>query len=73
MIFLGIRDVAVAVSLAWFYAEGKTKEMGVLISSWVLVCGVDTWVAREGPDGIGALIAGAVVVGCVGAGLLRSE
>jgi hypothetical protein len=76
MVFLGIRDVAVASSLFWFYAEGKTREMGVLISAWVLVCVTDTWVATKGPNGwdsgIGALCVGAVVTGCVGLGLLSA-
>ena len=51
MIFLGIRDIAVASTLFWFYWEKKNKEMGVLLSSWVLVCVTDTWVATKGPNG----------------------
>jgi hypothetical protein len=75
MVFLGIRDIAVASSVFWFYIEGKSREMGVLISSWLLVCGTDTWVAMEGlggrrDKGVWVLVAGAVVTGVVGAGLL---
>ncbi|OQE33078.1 hypothetical protein PENFLA_c001G10370 [Penicillium flavigenum] len=34
MIFLGIRDVAVAGALFLFYSEGKEKEMGVILTAW---------------------------------------
>ncbi|KAH6988646.1 hypothetical protein EDB80DRAFT_173491 [Ilyonectria destructans] len=47
MVFLGIRDVAAAAALFWFYCEGKTKEMGVLTTAWTLVCVTDTWVAMQ--------------------------
>ncbi|KAF2828025.1 hypothetical protein CC86DRAFT_369190 [Ophiobolus disseminans] len=77
MIFLGIRDVAATFALFWFYSEGKTKEMGVLLSSWVLVCLTDTWVATKGPNGldggIGVLVVGAAVFAFVGLGLAQGE
>lgn len=75
MVFLGIRDLAAAAALFWFYREGKDKEMGVLITAWTLVCVTDTWVATQGPkgwdEGIWALCGGAVVVAFVGLGLLQ--
>ncbi|RYN18416.1 hypothetical protein AA0119_g10776 [Alternaria tenuissima] len=76
MTFLGIRDVAVATSLFWLYARGQTKETGVLMCSWVLVCVTDTWVAVEGlkergdKGGIVVLVVGAVVTAVTGLGLL---
>ncbi|KAH6878789.1 hypothetical protein BKA58DRAFT_103086 [Alternaria rosae] len=77
MIFLGIRDIAVASTLFWFYSEEKTKEMGVLLSSWVLVCVTDTWVATKGPGGwdkgIGTLCAGAAVTAFIGLGLFQTQ
>ncbi|KAK7178495.1 hypothetical protein PSPO01_15455 [Paraphaeosphaeria sporulosa] len=77
MIFLGIRDVAVALTLFWLSSEGKTKEMGVLLSSWVLVCVTDTWVATKGPNGwnkgIGALCVGAAVTALIGLGLFQTQ
>lgn len=42
MIFLGIRDIAVACALFWLYGEGKEKEMGVILTAWTAVCVVDT-------------------------------
>ncbi|KAH6644860.1 hypothetical protein C7974DRAFT_371909 [Boeremia exigua] len=75
MVFLGIRDVAAASTLLWFYAEGKTREMGVLLSSWVLVCVVDTWVAAEGRrgwEGVGGLVVAAAVMAFVGLGLFQA-
>ena len=76
MIFLGIRDVAAAATLLWFHYEGKQKEMGVLLTSWVLVCVTDTWVATNGPKGwdkgTWTLCGGAVVVALGGLGLLQS-
>jgi hypothetical protein len=77
MIFLGIRDVAVASTLFWFYIEGKNKEMGALTSAWVLVSVIDTWVAANGPNGwdngIWTLCAGTLVTAFVGLGLLQSQ
>jgi hypothetical protein len=76
MVFLGIRDVAAAAALIWFYTEGKEKEMGVLTTAWTLVCVTDTWVAIQGPrgwdKGIWTLCGGAAVVAFVGLGLLQS-
>lgn len=76
MVFLGIRDLAVAAALFWFYREGKEKEMGVLLTAWVGVCSVDTWVAAQGPrgwdKGIWGLIGGAIAVAFGGLGLLQS-
>lgn len=76
MTFLGVRDVAVASTLFWFGFNGKPKEMGVLMSSWVLVCVVDTWVAAKGPNGwdkgIGTLCVGAAFTAFVAAGLVQS-
>ncbi|KAH6711343.1 hypothetical protein BKA61DRAFT_692993 [Leptodontidium sp. MPI-SDFR-AT-0119] len=76
MVFLGIRDVAAAGALFWFYREGKEKEMGVLTLAWTLVCVADTWVATKGPrgwdQGIWVLCAGAVVVTFTGLGLVQS-
>lgn len=76
MIFLGIRDIAVASTLFWFYREGKDRDMGVLTLAWTLVCVTDTWIATKGPKGfdggIWALCAGAAVTAFVGLGLLQS-
>lgn len=76
MIFLGIRDLAAAGALFWFFHEGKMEEMGVLTTAWTLVCVTDTWVATQGPrgwdKGIWTLCGGAVVVAFVGLGLLQS-
>ncbi|KAF1968530.1 hypothetical protein BU23DRAFT_583203 [Bimuria novae-zelandiae CBS 107.79] len=63
MVFLGIRDVAVAAALAWFYAERKDREMGVLTTAWTLV-GWD--------KGIWTLWGGAGVVAFIGTGLIQS-
>ena len=76
MQFLGIRDVAVAVSLLWFHQERNSKAMGVLLTSWILVCVTDTWIAAHGvrgfDSGIWALCGGAAVMAFVGLGLLQS-
>lgn len=76
MVFLGIRDVAVAATLLLFYSGGKEKEMGVLTTSWVLVCVTDTLIATQGPrgwdKGIWTLWGGAAVTAFVGLGLLQS-
>ena len=76
MIFLGIRDVAVATALFWFYREGKAKEMGILLTAWTIVCVVDTLVTIQGPrgwdKGVWGLWGGAVVVAVGGLGLLQS-
>ena len=72
--FLGVRDVAVAGSLLWFYRGNQLKEMGVLMSSWTLVCVVDTYIAAQdaGPEqkGMLQLYVGAVLVAATGWGLL---
>ncbi|WQF90156.1 hypothetical protein CDEST_15170 [Colletotrichum destructivum] len=77
MVFLGIRDVAVAVAMFWFHGEGKTKEMGVLTTAWTLVCVTDTWVAMQGPrgwdKGIWVLWGGAAVVAFAGLGMLQTS
>jgi hypothetical protein len=69
--------VAVASTLFWFYFEGKTKEMGVLISSWVLVCVTDTWLAMKSSKGwdmgIGTLCVGAAITAFIGVGLLQTQ
>ena len=76
MIFLGIRDIAVAGALFLFYSKGKEKEMGVILTAWTAVCVVDTWVAIQGPrgwdKGIWGLCGGAAVVAFGGLGLLQS-
>lgn len=76
MVFLGIRDVAVASTLFWFHSEGKTKEMGVLLLSWVLVCATDTWVAMQASNGwdtgIGTLLIGGAATAFIGAGLFQA-
>lgn len=76
MQFLGIRDIAVGAALLWFHREGKQKEMGVVLTSWVLVCVVDTWIAAQGPrgfdGGIWGLIGGATLMAFVGIGLAQS-
>ena len=77
MTFLGIRDVAAASTLFWFYSEGKSKEMGALLSSWVLVCVVDTWVATKTSNGLDqgiiTLCIGAVATAFIGLGLFQSQ
>jgi len=76
MVFLGIRDLALATALLWFHCEGKQREMGVAITAWTLVCVTDTWVAAQGPrgwdQGIWGLCAGTVAVAFVGLGLVQS-
>jgi hypothetical protein len=76
MVFLGIRDLAAATALFWFYRERKEKEMGVLLTAWTAVCVVDTWVTIQGPrgwdKGVWALCGGAAVVAVGGLGLLQS-
>ncbi|KAF7590014.1 hypothetical protein BBP40_003402 [Aspergillus hancockii] len=76
MVFLGIRDLAIATALFGFYREGKEKEMGVLLTAWTTVCVADTWVTTQGPRGwdkrVWGLCGGAVVVAVVGLGLLQS-
>ncbi|KAH7397804.1 hypothetical protein BKA64DRAFT_48112 [Cadophora sp. MPI-SDFR-AT-0126] len=76
MIFLGVRDIAAAAALTWYYYDGKQREMGVLTLAWTLVCVVDTWVATKGPrgwdSGIWTLCGGAAVVTFVGLGLVQS-
>lgn len=76
MKFLGVRDLAAAAALIWFYREGQEKEMGVLTTAWTLVCVADTWVATQGPNGwdkgVWTLCGGAVVVALVGIGLFQS-
>ena len=76
MVFLGVRDLATAAALYWYYYEGKQKEMGVLTLAWTLVCVVDTWVATQGPkgwdSGIWTLCGGTAVVVFVGSGLVQS-
>ncbi|KAF4202363.1 hypothetical protein CNMCM8927_000234 [Aspergillus lentulus] len=76
MVFLGIRDLAAATALFWFYREGKEKEMGVLLTAWTGVCLVDTWVTTQSPrgwdKGVWGLIGGAMVVAFGGLGLLQS-
>jgi hypothetical protein len=75
MIFLGIRDIAVAGVLFWFYCEGKGREMGVILTAWTAVCVVDTWVTIQGPrgwdKGAWGLCGGAAVVALGGLGLLQ--
>jgi len=77
MTFLGIRDIAVASSLFWFYSEGKSREMGVLLSSWVFVCVVDTWVAVKSlggwNSGVVPLYVGAVATAFIATGLVQSR
>ncbi|KAJ5479309.1 hypothetical protein N7530_004818 [Penicillium desertorum] len=76
MVFLGIRDVAAAAALFWYYCEKKEKEMGVLLTAWTIVCIVDTWVTIQGPrgwdKGVWGLCGGALVVAAGGLGLLQS-
>jgi hypothetical protein len=75
MIFLGIRDIAVAGALFWLYGKGKVKEMGVILTAWTAVCVVDTWVTIQGPrgwdKGVWGLCGGAAVVAFGGLGLLQ--
>jgi hypothetical protein len=75
MIFLGIRDMAVAGALFWFYSGGKEKEMGVILAAWTAVCVMDTWVTTQGPrgwdKGVWGLCGGAAVVALGGLGLLQ--
>jgi hypothetical protein len=75
MIFLGIRDLAVAAAMFWFSHEGKDKEMGVLLTAWTAVCVVDTGVTIQGPrgwdEGVWGLCGGAAVVMFGGLGLLQ--
>lgn len=76
MVFLGIRDVSVALVLFWLHNEGKQKEMGVIFSAWTLVCVVDTWIATKGlrtrDGGMWSLCVGGVVTALAGAGLVQS-
>ncbi|OJJ07194.1 hypothetical protein ASPVEDRAFT_46552 [Aspergillus versicolor CBS 583.65] len=75
MVFLGIRDIAVAAAMFWFSREGKDKELGVLLTAWTAVCVVDTWVTIQGPrgwdKGVWGLCGGAAVVILGGLGLLQ--
>lgn len=77
MVFLGIRDVAAALTLLWFHREKKTKEMGALTLAWVLVAVVDAWVAARGPNGVDsgiwALCGAAFAMALVGAGMFQSS
>jgi hypothetical protein len=81
MTFLGVRDLAIAAALLWFHREGKQREMGVVITTFTLVCVTDTWVAasaaakrgwRESGGGVWALGAGTVAVAVAGLGLVQS-
>jgi hypothetical protein len=76
MAFLGIRDVAASAALLWFYAEGKSREMGIMITAWTLVCVTDNILAMDGPKGwdgwIWTLWVGAAVVATVGVALVQS-
>ncbi|KAE8338043.1 hypothetical protein BDV24DRAFT_166743 [Aspergillus arachidicola] len=76
MVFLGIRDIAVAAAMFWFSREGKDKELGVLLTAWTVVCVVDTWVTIQGPrgwdKGVWGLCGGAAVVMLGGLGLLQA-
>jgi hypothetical protein len=75
MIFVGIRDLAVAAAMFWFSRHGKDKELGVLLTAWTAVCVVDTWVTIQGPkgwdNGVWGLCGGAAVVMFGGLGLLQ--
>jgi hypothetical protein len=75
MIFLGIRDLAVAAAMFWFSRHGKDKEVGVLLTAWTAVCVVDTLVTIQGPKGwdkgVWGLWGGAAVVMFGGLGLLQ--
>lgn len=76
MVFLGIRDMAIATALFWFYREGKEKEMGVLLTAFTGVCVVDTWLTAQGPrgwdKGVWGLVGGTMAVAFGGLGLLQS-
>ncbi|OJJ67717.1 hypothetical protein ASPBRDRAFT_58805 [Aspergillus brasiliensis CBS 101740] len=76
MVFLGIRDIAVAAAMFWFCREGKDKELGVLLTAWTAVCVVDTWITIQGPrgwdKGVWGLCGGAAVVLLGGLGLLQA-
>ena len=75
MIFLGVRDVAAASVLAWFYCHDQLHEMGVLLLAWLPVVIADTSVAMMGPrgfdGGVWGLWVGAVVTAFIGAGLAQ--
>jgi hypothetical protein len=75
MIFVGIRDLAVAATMFWFCRHGKDKELGVLLTAWTAVCVVDTCVTIQGPKGwdkgVWTLWGGAAVVLFGGLGLLQ--
>ncbi|KAL5358827.1 hypothetical protein BJX96DRAFT_51481 [Aspergillus floccosus] len=75
MVFLGIRDIAVAAAMFWFFREGKDKELGALLTAWTAVCVVDNWVTIQGPrgwdKGVWGLCGGAAVVMLGGLGLLQ--
>jgi hypothetical protein len=77
MIFLGIRDIAAASTLLWFYSEKKTKEMGALTMAWALVYVTDAWVAANGPNGfdsgIWTLCGAALTMSLVGRGMFQSQ
>ncbi|KAI5206983.1 hypothetical protein E4T38_03533 [Aureobasidium subglaciale] len=69
MLFLGIRDISVAVPIVLYAMQGKNKEMGMLITAWTVVFGVDTWVAGSEGAAVGGLIGGTVFNLFVGLGL----
>ncbi|CEL03964.1 hypothetical protein ASPCAL05099 [Aspergillus calidoustus] len=77
MIFLGIRDLAVAAAMFWFSHQGKDKELGGLLTAWTAVCVVDTLVTIQGPkgwdNGVWGLWGGAAVVMFGGLGLLQDS
>lgn len=76
MQFLGIRDIAVAAALFWLHYERKERAMGAIVTAWILVCVIDTWIAAQGPKGwdrgILGLCGGTVAVAFVGIGLVQS-
>jgi hypothetical protein len=76
MQFLGIRDIAAGGALLWFHRERDQKAMRVLLTSWILVCVADTWIAAQGPRGFDGgtwgLVGKAVVMAFVGLGFVQS-
>lgn len=76
MVLLAARDLSIATALLWFYYEGKSREMGLVLTSGGFIWVLDLWITGQGPRGwdAGAWgLTGAATFGTVvGLGLLQS-